>query len=304
MEPEERLPTTPDAPDTALDAQDAPRSASFTDLLKRLKGAWRSLSVALGVGMLLGWLVLGWLLFPVKWTNTDPWDLRPEHQERYLSLVAEDYWRTLDIRSTMAALDGWDQEALSKRLASMGAREQNPERRQHLAALGEALRLPQVGKPLLASLLGQKAVMVGVVFSALPMVMAVVIAFSSFAKRSATEEGDALQRAEDGEELSEEEIQQLAVLAEAQAGTAQQDEEKKPGEEKKAEQAITTEQTEEQNEVTDLLTNLFDDDSEILERLQALSKGLEDVDVDSLLKQAREIAGQLFRVHALRSQAA
>jgi len=303
MEPEERLPTTPDAPDTALDAQDAPRSASFTDLLKRLKGAWRSLSVALGVGMLLGWLVLGWLLFPVKWTNTDPWDLRSEHQERYLSLVAEDYWRTLDIRSAMAALDGWDQGALAKRLASMETREQNPERRQHLAALGEALRLPQVGKPLLASLFGQKAVMVGVIFSALPMAMAVVIAFSSFAKRPATEEGGAPQKAEEGEELSEEEIQQIAVLTEAQAGGAQ-GEEKKPGEEKKAEQATSTEATEEQGEVTDLLTNLFDDDSEILERLQALSKGLEDVDVDSLLKQAREIAGQLFRVHALRSQAA
>jgi len=302
MDTEGRTPTISDDPETMPDAPDEAQPVEPTNLLGRVKGSWRSLSVSFGVGILLGWLVLGWLIFPVKWVNTDPWDLRSQCQERYLSLVAEDYWRTADLRRVMTDLEGWDEKALARRLASMEARESNPETRQHIAALAEALKLPQAAQPFWASLFGQKAVLFSMILSALPMMVAVVLAFSSFVKRAPAEEETLEELAEEEAALSVEEAE-IAVLIETQPSAAQ-GEGQKPEEGKKAEQAITPEATEEQNDVTDLLTNLFDDDNESLEHLQALSKGLGDVNVDSLLKSAHEIVNNLVRVHMLRSQAA
>ena len=306
MDTEERTPTISDDPETMPNAPGEAQPVEPANLLGRVKGSWRSLSVSFGVGILLGWLVLGWLIFPVKWTNTDPWDLRSQCQERYLSLVAEDYWRTADLRRVVTDLEGWGEKALVRRLASMEAREPDPDKRQHIAALAEALKLPQAAQPFWASLFGQKAVLFSMILSALPMMVAVVLAFSSFVKRAPAEEETLEELAEEEEAALSAEEAEIAVLIETQPSAAQ-GEGQKPEEGKKAEQAITpeaTEATEEQNEVTDLLTNLFDDDNESLERLQALSKGLGDVNVDSLLKSAHEIVNNLARVHMLRSQAA
>jgi predicted nucleic acid-binding Zn-ribbon protein len=306
MVAEERLSTEDQELEAVLEPAEEPQPGRFAGLAQRLKAKrWFLPGAALVVGLLIGWFVLGWLLWPVRWTNTDLWDLRPEHQERLLSLVAEDYWRTADIRRVRATLDGWDDRALSERLLAMEAREPNPEARQHLVALQEALRLPEMSKPLLASLFGQKTVLFGMVLSALPMAVAVVIAFSSIVKRPATGE-QTEEEAEEGEEgeLSEDELEQAAVLA-AQAGTAEAEGQKPEEEQKKTEQAAAPEATEGgEGEVADILTNLFDDDNEGLERLQALSKGLEDLDIDSLLQRARDVVSQLVRIHALRSQAA
>jgi LCP family protein required for cell wall assembly len=46
---------------------------------------------ALVAGLLVGWLALGWGLFPVQWTEAWALDLAPDAQQRYLDLVAESY---------------------------------------------------------------------------------------------------------------------------------------------------------------------------------------------------------------------
>ena len=47
--------------------------------------------VCLVVGCLIGWMVFGWLIWPVSWTDADPYDLRREHKEAYVSMVADSY---------------------------------------------------------------------------------------------------------------------------------------------------------------------------------------------------------------------
>jgi len=47
--------------------------------------------LALAGGLLVGWLVLGWWLWPVQWTEALALDLGPADRERYLDVVAESY---------------------------------------------------------------------------------------------------------------------------------------------------------------------------------------------------------------------
>jgi len=102
-----------------------------------------AIGAAFLAGVLLGWLVIGWWLWPVKWTETDPWDLRTEYQERYITLVARDYDRTKDTAQAREALAGWDKGALANLLAVMQDRAPDYETRQQLADLASALELPQ-----------------------------------------------------------------------------------------------------------------------------------------------------------------
>jgi LCP family protein required for cell wall assembly len=53
--------------------------------------------VALVAGLLVGWLALGWGLFPVQWTEAWALDLAPDAQQRYLDLVAESYTLNKDV---------------------------------------------------------------------------------------------------------------------------------------------------------------------------------------------------------------
>lgn len=43
------------------------------------------------LGLLFGWLVLGWQVWPVQWTGVLPADLGPTDRDQYLDLVAESY---------------------------------------------------------------------------------------------------------------------------------------------------------------------------------------------------------------------
>ena len=47
--------------------------------------------IAFLVGLLVGWLVLGWVVAPVSYTNALLGDLRPEDQQIFLEAVAESY---------------------------------------------------------------------------------------------------------------------------------------------------------------------------------------------------------------------
>ena len=94
------------------------------------------------VGLLLGWVILGWWLWPVEWSDADPWDLRPKHQVKYVSLVAEEYWQTKDVSQATEALAGWDVEALANLLAAMQCQTCGSQECQKFAALAAALRLP------------------------------------------------------------------------------------------------------------------------------------------------------------------
>jgi polyisoprenyl-teichoic acid--peptidoglycan teichoic acid transferase len=71
--------------------------------------------LALLLGLVFGWLVVGWQLWPVKWTSVLPVDLRSEDREQYLDLVAESFTLNKDVklaRQRLASFPPGEQEAL------------------------------------------------------------------------------------------------------------------------------------------------------------------------------------------------
>jgi hypothetical protein len=239
---------------------------------------------------------LGYLLFPIQWTNTDPWDLRPEHQSRYLTLVAQDYWRAGDLRRAQQAVEGWDNAKLMRLLQQLQQTASSAEERQQVAALAEALKVPLPSSSL-ASLLGQQTIILGLVVAALPLLLTIgfVVLPLLRGKKAATAEELAL------EELTEEEQAQLAQ-GEGAPGPGQQGEEGAPQAKKEEEQVLAAQQEEEeQGAVGDILSNLFDDDNPNMERLEALTKGLEDIKVDDLLGLAKELSTGIKRINGQRA---
>lgn len=102
-----------------------------------------AMGLAFLVGLLLGWLAIGWWLWPVDWTDADPWDLRAAHQERFLALVAKDFAQARNADQAREALAGWDNETLADLLAAMQDQTSSLETRRQLAELTSALSLPQ-----------------------------------------------------------------------------------------------------------------------------------------------------------------
>lgn len=70
------------------------------------------LALAFGAGALVGWLVLGWWLFPVQWRNAKPTDLAPGYQIDYLAMVADSYAQNGDLTLARQRLEGFDPERI------------------------------------------------------------------------------------------------------------------------------------------------------------------------------------------------
>jgi len=118
------------------------RGDSMERLEDKIKGfPLPTVGAAFLIGLLVGWLAIGWWLWPVGWTEADPWDLRPEHQDQYLSLVARAYSRNPD--QARKALAGWDSAPLSHLLTDLQSRTTDPEARQQLTDLALVLGLPR-----------------------------------------------------------------------------------------------------------------------------------------------------------------
>jgi hypothetical protein len=71
------------------------------------------------VGLLIGWLVIGWGLWPVTWTNALVQDLRPDLRNQYVTMVAESYAQTRNLDQARGRLAGWSPEDLSKVLSDV-----------------------------------------------------------------------------------------------------------------------------------------------------------------------------------------
>jgi len=107
---------------------------------------WGSLIAALVIGLLIGWFAIGWGLWPVSWTGTDPVDLRQEEREDYLLLVAGDYALTHDASVALDRLASWPSLADANReirdLAEFSGAQGEPGNAQALRMLAQGLPLP------------------------------------------------------------------------------------------------------------------------------------------------------------------
>ena len=73
--------------------------------------------IAFVVGLLIGWLVIGWGLWPVTWTNALIQDLRPDLRNQYISMVADSYAQTGNLDQARGRLAGWSDEELARVIA-------------------------------------------------------------------------------------------------------------------------------------------------------------------------------------------
>jgi len=73
--------------------------------------------IAFVVGLLIGWLVIGWGLWPVTWTNALIQDLRPDLRNQYISMVADSYAQTGNLDQARGRLSGWSDEELARVIA-------------------------------------------------------------------------------------------------------------------------------------------------------------------------------------------
>ncbi len=289
--------------------------SKFAGPIKRSRGYL--VGLAFMAGLLLGWMVIGWWLWPVQWANSEPWDLGSKHQRTFVRLVAEDYWQTSDIYRAREALAGWDEEALAELLATMENRASSPEERQHLAALAEALEMPDAaGESLVDFVLSQKAILLTSTLSASPLVAALAFAAYSLV-RNRTQRAETLLAVEEQlrlEELlapggGEQEEQQ------DQEGEQQAEEEEKEGEEEgeEEEEEEDDEDYDEDDEdydeddeeeiepwAQDLVFDLFEEDDTEIAQIAAICKKLPDIDASDLLKDSKQTANDLYRGNALR----
>jgi hypothetical protein len=89
---------------------------------ERTRPLWFWPLVAFLVGLLVGWLVIGWALWPVTWKNTLPQDLRPAERQAYLLMVAESYAANGDTALAQERLASWPAAGLESDLTQLQSR--------------------------------------------------------------------------------------------------------------------------------------------------------------------------------------
>jgi hypothetical protein len=276
--------------------------------------------LALVGGVLLGWLVIGWWAWPVQWTNVAPPDLQTAYQKRFVELVAAEYWQSKDAAQAQQDLRSWDPQELADLLAVMSSEAKSPQARQQLEALAQALALPSAEPSLWSSLLGQRAILWSIVFAALVLGAALVLAvlpraLRTVRKRESVDEQDSLaESAANGEPALEPWMEAFKVAEEeaaAESEVGQEAEGNAQDEQPRSESAMkafteTKSDAEEKIDLQDLaedqsaLSSLFGDAGTMDPRLEALTRMVEDVDIASLVRQSLEIVDQLHYMNGTR----
>lgn len=193
-----------------------------------LLARWRRLALGLSFvgGVLLGWLAIGWWLWPTEWRDCGLQDLHPAYQKRFLALVAAEYGRTGDAGQAMADLAGWDGASLSTLLATMENEAPSPQARQQLGALRQALALSDTRpaprrQGLRADALTWSAALAAVLqLAALAMALVPRLAGESGARREAETEDELLRRLDGTDQAADEPWMQAFADAPAQAEEA------------------------------------------------------------------------------------
>ncbi len=75
--------------------------------------SWIAVALAFIIGLVVGWLVLGWVLFPVAYTNADPWDLNPAAKAMWVTTVADAFSANHDVNLARQRLRGFSNEEVA-----------------------------------------------------------------------------------------------------------------------------------------------------------------------------------------------
>lgn len=71
----------------------------FAQVMVKIQPIWDKfkLLICFVLGIIIGWFLLGWGLFPVSWVNATPGHLREDYRSAYLAYVADDFFKTGDV---------------------------------------------------------------------------------------------------------------------------------------------------------------------------------------------------------------
>jgi len=83
---------------------------------------WVIPAIGFLIGLLIGWWVIGWWLWPVQWTNALPADLRAAERDQYLTMVVESFAAGRNADLARERLKSWSAEDLAKHLANLQTR--------------------------------------------------------------------------------------------------------------------------------------------------------------------------------------
>ena len=71
----------------------------FAQVMVKIQPIWDKfkLLICFILGIIIGWFLLGWGIFPISWVNATPGHLREDYRSAYLAYVAEDFYKTGDV---------------------------------------------------------------------------------------------------------------------------------------------------------------------------------------------------------------
>ena len=268
------------------------------------KLAKRSAILMLGgvftVGLLLGWLVIGWWLWPIDWLSSTPGQSSVEYQRMFVPWVADKYWQTGDVSQAEQYLAEWKRADLATFIDALQRDTRDTEGRRHLVALAQAMRLPSNNLSFLGLIFSQPGIVLGMLISVIPLLAAVTfVTLPNISLKIGTRIGvlkptRASSRAEEFERTgelpqSEEGLDELITEVESTEESTEGQEE--GGEEKTEEQA--TEEAEDQSSGLGDLASLFEEEDTSVNVLEAFTKGMADINVDELFAMGANMVYQL-----------
>jgi hypothetical protein len=145
--------------------------------------------VGLLVGLIIGLPILGWYVFPVEWYDTDPFDLRQEYKEAYISMLADSYTLDPNVALAKQRVEGWDTKELSQvigQLQAKGDRAEVQRLNSLAAALGvraEAVTPTPVVRPTARSLTQRLVPILGIFLAAVLVIAGVFVGISVLRER-------------------------------------------------------------------------------------------------------------------------
>jgi hypothetical protein len=96
-------------------------------------------AVGLIVGLIIGLPILGWWVFPVEWYDADPFDLRQQYKEAYVSMLADSYTLSTNVSLARQRVEGWDPKDLGQIIGQLQAKASDGAQVQRLDNLAAAL---------------------------------------------------------------------------------------------------------------------------------------------------------------------
>lgn len=237
-------------------------------------------------GLLLGWLIIGWWLWPVEWTSFNPEQASGDYQHMFVTWAANRYWQTGDATQVQNAFANWNRADLATLLLNMQRQTTDVETRRRLIALIVALNLP-VSDSSLLSFISQPGIVLGVFLATVPLLAGfALVTIPRIRKRVAATE-EFLSEATPPEES----LDEMLINAETGEPAAAPGEEKK--EEEKKEEPPAEEQSDDASAGLGDLASLFEEEDTSINVLEAFCKGMPEISVDELLTMSADIVHRL-----------